>query len=41
MFGIEFFVAFGMGMLISGGATALYYGRERLKEVFRVIAADN
>jgi hypothetical protein len=37
MFGIEFFVAFGMGMLISGGATALYYSREWLKEVFRGI----
>ncbi|MGH9984185.1 MAG: hypothetical protein ACRD8W_09535 [Nitrososphaeraceae archaeon] len=27
MFGIEFFVAFGIGMLISAGATTFYHYR--------------
>jgi hypothetical protein len=36
LFGTEFFVAFGIGMLISGGATALYYGKENIKRVLRI-----
>jgi hypothetical protein len=35
LFGTEFFVAFDIGMLILGGATALYYySRKQIKEVF-------
>jgi hypothetical protein len=41
MFGMEFLVSFGIGMAISGGATALYYGRERIKEIFRGILYDS
>jgi len=35
LFGTEFFIAFGIGMLISGSATALYYGKERIKRVLK------
>jgi hypothetical protein len=41
LFGIEFFVAFGIGMLISGSATALYYHREKLKYVFKSMTDIN
>jgi len=36
LFGTEFFIAFGIGMLISGSAIALYYGKEHLKRVLRI-----
>ena len=36
LFGTEFFITFGIGMLISGGATALYYGKEHIKHVLRI-----
>ena len=36
LFGTEFFIAFGTGMLISGSVTALYYGKEHIKRVLKV-----
>ena len=36
LFGTEFLIAFGIGMLISGGATALYYGKENIKRVLGI-----
>ena len=36
LFGTEFFIAFGIGMLISGSATALYYGREQIKRTLKM-----
>ena len=36
MFGPEFFIAFGVGMLISGTATALYYSEEHIKRALRI-----
>jgi len=36
LFGTEFFIAFGIGILISGGATAIYYGKEHIKRVLRI-----
>ena len=36
LFGTEFFIAFGIGMLISGSATALYYGKEHIKRVLGI-----
>jgi hypothetical protein len=35
LFGIEFFMAFGVGMLISGGITVLYYEKEHFKDIFK------
>jgi hypothetical protein len=31
LFGPEFFIVFGVGVLISGTATALYYSKEHIK----------
>jgi hypothetical protein len=36
LFGTEFFIAFGIGMLISGSATALYYGKENMKRILGI-----
>jgi len=36
LFGAEFFIAFGIGMLISGSATAIYYSREHIKRVLKI-----
>jgi len=36
LFGTEFFIAFGVGMLISGTATTLYYGKEQVKRVLKI-----
>jgi len=36
LFGPEFFIAFGIGMLISGSATALYYRKENIKRVLGI-----
>ncbi len=32
---MEFFLAFGVGMLISGGITVLYNEKEHLKHIFK------
>jgi hypothetical protein len=32
---MEFFMSFGVGMLISAGITALYYRKEHLKRIFK------
>jgi hypothetical protein len=36
LFGTEFFVAFGIGMLISGTATAIYYSKEHIRRVLKI-----
>jgi glycerol uptake facilitator-like aquaporin len=36
LFGTEFFIAFGIGVLISGSATALYYSKEHIKRALRI-----
>jgi hypothetical protein len=44
MFGVEFFVAFGIGMLISAGAMTFYhymeYGIKRISQ-YSIIKANN
>jgi hypothetical protein len=36
LFGTEFFIAFGIGMLISGGVIALYYSKEHIKRALKI-----
>jgi hypothetical protein len=36
LFGTEFFIAFGIGMLNSGSVTAIYYGKEHIKRVLKM-----
>lgn len=37
LFETEFFIAFGIGMLISGCATGLYHSKERIKRVLKIL----
>ncbi len=41
MFGIEFFIAFGIGVLISGGAIALYSNVEEIRQAIRNLRGKN
>jgi len=36
LFGTEFFIAFGIGMLISGSAIALYYSKKHIKRALKI-----
>jgi hypothetical protein len=35
LFGVEFFIAFGIGALISGGVIALYSNVEEIRQTIR------